>query len=94
LNSINRSKHGESSRDSNIHPFTGPAFATNTPRLVEIGESSRQSENTVSEHLMEKGDSSKRKNMAGPRNEETVRQHKHQDKDQMIGGILKPPKKR
>ncbi|VYS62876.1 unnamed protein product [Arabidopsis thaliana] len=82
------------SRDSNIHPFTGPAFATNTPRLVEIGESSRQSENTVSEHLMEKGDSSKRKNMADPRNEETVRQHKHQEKDQMIGGILNPPKKR
>jgi len=79
-------------RDSNIQPFSGPAFAAHSPRLVEVGESSRQGENTQNVHTVEKGDSSKRKNMGGPRFKDDAR--KSNEDEHMNGGILKPPKKR
>ncbi|KAL9811760.1 hypothetical protein AtNW77_Chr5g0113011 [Arabidopsis thaliana] len=79
-------------RESNIQPFSGPAFATNSPRLVEVGESSRQGENTQNVHTVEKGDSSKRKNMGGLRFEGDA--GKPNEDEHMNGGILKPPKKR
>ena len=79
-------------RDSNIQPFSGPTIGSNAPRLVEVGESSRQGNTGVSIHMGTEGDSSKRKNMGGVRTEENARMYKGFElKD---GGILKPPKKR
>ncbi|KAL9858812.1 hypothetical protein AtNW77_Chr1g0040601 [Arabidopsis thaliana] len=80
------------SRNSNIQLFSGNVIASNAPRLVEIGESSRKVEIGEFVNMMEKGDSTKRKNMGGVRDKEDERKHRgfeHKD-----GVILKPPKKR
>ena len=79
-------------RDSNIQPFSGPGIGSNAPRLVEVGESSRQGNTRVSIHMGTEGDSSKRKNMGGVRTEENARMHKGFELKDV--GILKPPKKR
>ncbi|OAP19763.1 hypothetical protein AXX17_AT1G43730 [Arabidopsis thaliana] len=80
------------SRDSNIQPISGLAIAENVPRVFEIGESSSQGEIGNPGKKVDKGDSTKRKNMSNAKSDEeetSPREVEHKD-----GGILKPPKKR
>lgn len=62
--------------------------------MVEVGESSRRGEAGVSSNNLETGESSKRKNLAAIQREEEARHQKQKVFEQMMGGILKPPKKR
>ncbi|XP_020874309.1 uncharacterized protein At4g02000-like [Arabidopsis lyrata subsp. lyrata] len=61
-------------------------------KIYELGETSRRFEQGESSHRFEGGESSKRKH--GAVNESVRRDPKQKGKEHMIGGILKPPKKR
>ncbi|KAG7532893.1 Endonuclease/exonuclease/phosphatase [Arabidopsis thaliana x Arabidopsis arenosa] len=91
--------HGSSRRqqvfsNSNISLSSGDAITSGAPRVVEVGESSRRGEAGVSSNNLETGESSKRKNLAAIQREEEARHQKQKVFEQMMGGILKPPKKR
>jgi len=63
-------------------------------RVFEVGESSRGVQDGESHNNMNLGESSKRKNLVILQRDKESRQHKQQETEQRMGGILKPPKKR
>ncbi|OAP07937.1 hypothetical protein AXX17_AT2G08630 [Arabidopsis thaliana] len=80
--------------DSNISPSSGDAITSGIMRVLEVGESSRGVQDGESHNNMNLGESSKRKNLVILQRDKESRQHKQQETEQRMGGILKPPKKR
>jgi len=80
--------------DSNISPSSGDAITSGIMRVFEVGESSRGVQDGESHNNMNLGESSKRKNLVILQRDKESRQHKQQETEQRMGGILKPPKKR
>nr|AAD03454.1 contains similarity to human autoimmune regulator AIRE-1 (SW:O43918 [Arabidopsis thaliana] len=80
--------------DSNISQASGAAITYGVRQVFEVGKSSRGAQDGESHNNMHLGESSKRKNLIILQRDKESRQHKQQETEQRMGGILKPPKKR
>ncbi|CAA0393702.1 unnamed protein product [Arabidopsis thaliana] len=80
--------------DSNISQASGAAITSGVRQVFEVGKSSRGAQDGESHNNMHLGESCKRKNLIILQRDKESRQHKQQETEQRMGGILKPPKKR
>ncbi|KAG7615122.1 hypothetical protein AtNW77_Chr4g0277481 [Arabidopsis thaliana] len=80
--------------DSNISQASGAAITYGVRQVFEVGKSSRGAQDGESHNNMHLGESSKRKNLIILQRDKESRQHKQQETEQRMGGILKPRKKR
>ncbi|CAL9239195.1 unnamed protein product, partial [Arabidopsis halleri] len=80
--------------DSNITPSTGCEISSKATKVFEVSESSKRCEARDSGNTIEKGDSSKRKNMEVLKKNNDERNMKKKGSEPNARGILKPPKKR